>query len=97
MGTLLMKRGELFCLEASTLSSKDFLGKIRTHFSLKILSFVSRYDPIMLDPQRQKQLGDWGFNAIRLGAMWSGVEPTEGNVILHRLPQNFYLSLCLDQ
>ena len=50
----------------------------------------------MLDPERQKQLGDWGFNAIRLGAMWSGVEPTEGNVILHRLPQNFSLSLCLD-
>jgi len=38
------------------------------------------YDPIMLDPERQKQLGDWGFNAIRLGAMWSGVEPTEGNI-----------------
>ena len=34
----------------------------------------------MLDPERQKQLGDWGFNAIRLGAMWSGVEPSEGQV-----------------
>ena len=39
-----------------------------------------RYDPKMLDPARQKQLGDWGFNAIRLGTMWSGVEPTEGQV-----------------
>merc|ERR1712227_1025544 len=38
------------------------------------------YDPKMLDPERQKQLGDWGFNAIRLGAMWSGVEPSEGQI-----------------
>ena len=34
----------------------------------------------MLDPQRQKQLGEWGFNSIRLGAMWSGFEPNEGQV-----------------
>ena len=34
----------------------------------------------MLDPQHQKQLGEWGFNAIRLGAMWSGVEPSESQV-----------------
>ena len=39
------------------------------------------YDPMMLDPGRQKQLGDWGFNAIRLGTMWSGVEPEENQVI----------------
>ena len=34
----------------------------------------------MLDPERQRQLGEWGFNAIRLGAMWSGVEPEQGQV-----------------
>merc|ERR1712131_419018 len=38
------------------------------------------YDPKMLNPERQKQMGDWGFNAIRLGAMWSGVEPSEGQI-----------------
>jgi len=38
------------------------------------------YDPIMLDPQHLKQLGEWGFNAIRLGTMWSGVEPNEGQI-----------------
>ena len=26
-----------------------------------------------------KQLRGWGFNGIRLGVMWTGVEPTEGN------------------
>ncbi|XP_023339622.1 uncharacterized protein LOC111709909 [Eurytemora carolleeae] len=38
------------------------------------------YDPKMLDPIRQKQLKDWGFNAVRLGMMWSGLEPSEGEV-----------------
>merc|ERR1719481_1515601 len=38
------------------------------------------YDPRLLDPERQQQLGDWGFNNVRLGAMWSGVEPVEGQI-----------------
>lgn len=25
-----------------------------------------------------QQLKDWGFNGIRLGVMWTGVEPKEG-------------------
>ena len=47
----------------------------------------------MLDPERQKQLGDWGFNAIRLGAMWSGVEPSEGQVANSKCTQIFRASL----
>ena len=27
-----------------------------------------------------QQLADWGFNVIRLGTMWSGVEPAENQV-----------------
>eukprot|EP00092_Neocalanus_flemingeri_P008290 GFUD01008936.1.p1 GENE.GFUD01008936.1~~GFUD01008936.1.p1 ORF type:complete len:562 (-),score=130.38 GFUD01008936.1:42-1727(-) len=38
------------------------------------------YDLKMLDPARHKQMSDWGFNAVRLGSMWSGVEPEEGVV-----------------
>ena len=34
----------------------------------------------MLEAERQEQLGDWGFTAVRLGSMWSGVEPVEGQV-----------------
>ena len=34
----------------------------------------------MLSPERHQQLKEWGFNAIRLGSMWSGVEPVEGQV-----------------
>ena len=39
-----------------------------------------RYDPKITDVVRQQQLSDWGFNAVRLGAMWTGVEPEEGQV-----------------
>jgi len=38
------------------------------------------YDWAMLDPARHQQMAEWGFNAIRLGSMWSGVEPQEGVV-----------------
>ena len=34
----------------------------------------------MLDPVRHQQMAEWGFNAVRLGSMWSGVEPAEGVV-----------------
>ena len=35
------------------------------------------YDPKLLDRDRQKQISDLGFNVVRLGAMWTGVEPLE--------------------
>ena len=43
------------------------------------MTFV-RYDSKLLEVERQEQLGDWGFTAVRLGSMWSGVEPVEGQV-----------------
>ena len=49
--------------------------------SLNIVSFTpSRYDPSMLSLERQQQLAEWGFTGIRLGSMWSGIEPEEGRV-----------------
>jgi len=38
------------------------------------------YDTKLLDPKRQEQLEDWGFNSVRLGMMWTGFEPEEGKV-----------------
>ena len=29
---------------------------------------------------RQKEIADLGVNVVRLGAMWTGVEPEEGNI-----------------
>ena len=36
------------------------------------------YDPKMLDPKRQSTLAEAGFNVVRLGAMWTGVQPEQG-------------------
>ncbi|CAF2964848.1 unnamed protein product [Rotaria sp. Silwood2] len=35
-------------------------------------------DPPLLDPNYMSNLRDWGFNVIRLGTMWAGAEPLEG-------------------
>jgi len=45
-----------------------------------IIKHYPWYDPAFLDPARHQQLVDWGFNALRLGAMWTGVEPAEGEI-----------------
>ena len=44
----------------------------------------------MLSPERHQQLKEWGFNAIRLGSMWSGVEPVEGQVVIASLYNHSY-------
>ncbi len=31
-----------------------------------------------MDETRQNQLQEFGFNVVRLGAMWTGVEPLRG-------------------
>ncbi|GMH58525.1 hypothetical protein TrLO_g832 [Triparma laevis f. longispina] len=31
-----------------------------------------------MNSQDAKQLADWGFNVVRLGVLWSGLEPTQG-------------------
>ena len=49
----------------------------------------------MLDPERHKQMGEWGFNAVRLGTMWSGVEPEEGQVIVNIRGSRFYFTYLL--
>ena len=32
----------------------------------------------MLNEKHLGELEDWGFNLVRLGSMWSGMEPEEG-------------------
>jgi len=36
------------------------------------------YPELMLEEKHQQELKDWGFNLVRLGSMWSGLEPEEG-------------------
>ena len=57
----------------------DLDGRIRLFRGINsVIKHYPWYDPKMLDSERHRQLGDWGFNAIRLGAMWSGLEPEQG-------------------
>ena len=40
-------------------------------------------------------MAEWGFNAVRLGSMWSGVEPAEGMVRggAHWALEHWYVTL----
>ena len=59
----------------------DTDGRIRLFRGINsVIKKFPWYDPVMLEPERHRQLAEWGFNAIRLGAMWSGVEPDQGQV-----------------
>ena len=59
----------------------DKEGRVRLFHGINsVIKGFPWYDPKMLDPERQRQLGEWGFNAIRLGAMWTGLEPEEGAI-----------------
>ena len=53
--------------------------------SVFVFSFPSGfpwYDTKLLDPKRQATLAEAGFNVVRLGAMWAGVQPeTGGNTV----------------
>ena len=46
------------------------------------VNFVSKeapwYHEDLLDHQYAKDLESWGLNVVRLGTMWSGLEPREG-------------------
>ena len=59
----------------------DLDGRIRLFRGINsVIKHFPWYDTEMLNSERQRQLGEWGFNAIRLGAMWSGVEPEQGHI-----------------
>ena len=73
----------------------DLDGRIRLFRGINsVIKFFPWYDPKMLDPERHKQMGEWGFNAVRLGTMWSGVEPEQGQVIVNILGYRFYFTSC---
>ena len=46
------------------------------------VNFVKKESPWyheeLLDPQYARDLQSWGLNVVRLGTMWSGLEPREG-------------------
>ena len=45
---------------------------------LQVMKGFPWYHERMLDDFHQAELESWGFNALRLGTMWSGIEPEEG-------------------
>ena len=56
------------------------------------------YPSTLLSVENVKQMADWGFNTVRLGVMWTGVNPEIGvfnetyigiiNQILHNLEEH---------
>jgi len=59
----------------------DEFGRVRLFRGVNsVIKHFPWYDPSMLSPERQQQLAEWGFTGIRLGSMWSGIEPEEGKV-----------------
>ena len=72
----------------------DLDGRIRLFRGINsVIKFFPWYDTKMLDPERHKQMGEWGFNAVRLGTMWSGVEPEQGQVVVNILGFNLTLAM----
>jgi hypothetical protein len=58
----------------------DEFGRIRLFRGINsVIKSDPWYDPKLLNPDRQKQISDLGFNVVRLGAMWTGAEPQEDN------------------
>ena len=66
------------------------------------------FDDAILNKTRLKRYREWGFNVVRLGAMWSGFEPEEGRFnatyertlenIVHRLAEHeMYVILDMHQ
>ena len=66
-------------------SGGDFSGYIRLSTTTHSLAYVpdtaSNDYAKSLTPQDMKQLRTWGLNVLRLGVMWPGVEPVEGQCV----------------
>ena len=45
-----------------------------------VLKTFPWYEEDLLLPSRQEELASLGFNVVRLGAMWTGIEPERGNI-----------------
>merc|ERR1712215_384721 len=59
----------------------DQEGRVRLFRGINsVIKGFPWYDVKMLDSARHQQMSEWGFNVVRLGSMWSGVEPEEGVV-----------------
>jgi hypothetical protein len=62
----------------------DKCGRVRIFHGINgVLKYFPWYpfeapDPPMLDPNYLHNLTNWGFNVVRLGTMWAGTEPQEG-------------------
>lgn len=62
----------------------DKCGRVRIFRGINgVLKYFPWYpykapDPPLLDSNYMANLRNWGFNVIRLGTMWAGTEPVEG-------------------
>ena len=77
----------------------DEWGRIRLFHGINsVIKGFPWFDEKILDPKRQQEIADLGINVIRLGAMWTGVEPEEGKTnktYLDILDVSFLLLLLL--
>jgi len=60
----------------------DALGRKRIFHGVNAVEKGPPWIPAQMlqNSTRIKQMAQWGFNAVRLGMMWSGVEPEEGKI-----------------
>ena len=62
---------------------KRILNLFFNYFSIQhganmVMKGAPWYPPVLLEVDNIKEMSSWGFNTIRLGVMWSGVEPQQG-------------------
>ena len=55
------------------------------------------YQKVMLEDWRMEDLKSFGFNIMRLGAMWTGAEPQMGvfNGTYFQVSKHYYLQLSI--
>ncbi|XP_023335293.1 uncharacterized protein LOC111706602 isoform X2 [Eurytemora carolleeae] len=66
-------------IDESTHQIVDSKGCLRVFHGLNFVTKKTPWYPEkLLDEKYARDMGEWGLNVVRLGTMWSGVEPTEG-------------------
>ena len=59
----------------------DEWGRIRLFHGINsVIKGFPWFDERIRDPNRQREIAELGINVVRLGAMWTGVQPEEGKI-----------------
>ena len=75
-----------FTVDNATHLFRDSTGRVRIFHGVNVVQKVYPYYPSLgdfdpansLNQQDMENLRSWGFNVVRLGVMWPGVEPSPG-------------------